>query len=75
MDMFRYWRVAAAAVLTVGASLALSSCVLSPGAFESTLDLRRDGHFTFTYDGEIHLLALSRLAEMSNAADDGDDFV
>jgi hypothetical protein len=33
--------------------LALTSCFLAPGAFTSTLDLRRDGSFTFAYKGEI----------------------
>ncbi len=33
--------------------LALTSCFLSPGAFTSNLDLRRDGSFTFVYKGEI----------------------
>jgi hypothetical protein len=33
--------------------LALTSCFLAPGAFTSTLDLRRDGTFTFAYKGEI----------------------
>jgi len=74
MHIFRHWRLAAAGALAAAASLALSACIVSPGAFESTFGLRRDGTFTFTYEGEIHLLALSRLAEMSNLAG-GDDFV
>jgi hypothetical protein len=53
----------AAAGLVVAASLLLSSCFLSPGKFDATLDLRKDGHFTFTYTGEIYLLALGQLAE------------
>lgn len=75
MHMFRHWRVAAAGALAAAASMVLSACILSPGAFESTFDLRRDGTFTFTYEGEIHLLALSRLAEMSNEAEGGGDFI
>jgi hypothetical protein len=31
----------------------LSSCFLAPGAFTSSLDLRRDGSFTFAYKGEV----------------------
>ncbi len=33
--------------------LLLAGCLLSPGKFTSTLDLQRDGSFTFTYAGEI----------------------
>lgn len=33
--------------------LLLTGCLLSPGKFASTLDLQRDGTFTFTYVGEI----------------------
>lgn len=33
--------------------LALTSCFLIPGAFTSNLDLRKDGNFTFGYQGEI----------------------
>jgi hypothetical protein len=62
-------RTAAACVLVAGAALALSSCIASPGKFAATLDLRRDGAFTFTYDGEIYLLALSRLASMASEAE------
>jgi len=40
--------------------LALSACLLTPGKFTSTLDIRKDGAFTFTYKGEVIL------AEMKN---------
>lgn len=53
-----------AGALLAALSLALSACLLTPGQFTSTLDLRRDGRFTFTYAGEIRMLALSRLAQM-----------
>lgn len=46
--------------------LALAGCLLSPGKFVSQLDIRKDRSFSFTYTGEIHLLALSKLAEMGN---------
>lgn len=39
------------AILTL--PLALTSCFLIPGAFTSNLDLRKDGNFTFAYQGEI----------------------
>jgi hypothetical protein len=43
-------------------SLALASCLLAPGKFTSALEIRRDGRFNFSYIGEIHMLALSKLA-------------
>ena len=33
--------------------LALAACFLIPGEFGSTLDVRKDGRFAFTYSGEI----------------------
>lgn len=48
-------------------ALAVSACMLMPGRFVSELDVRRDGRFTFTYSGEIHLLALSKLGEREGA--------
>lgn len=75
MQVFQRWRLAAAAVFAAAASVVLSACVLWPGAFESTLDLRRDGTFTFSYSGEIHLLALSKLADMANQAEQDEEFV
>ncbi|HLL31875.1 MAG TPA: hypothetical protein VK403_12850 [Allosphingosinicella sp.] len=38
------------------AALVLSSCVLSPGKFVSTLHIAKDRGFTFTYAGEVILL-------------------
>ena len=69
------WRAGAAGLLALGASLMLAACLVSPGKFTSTLDLRRDGTFTFSYDGQIYLLALSRLAEMANGQETSGDFV
>ena len=43
-------------------SLLLASCLWAPGKFTSSLDLRKDGRFAFAYTGEIHMLALSKLA-------------
>ena len=51
----------------VALGLALAACMLSPGKFVSELDIRKDGHFRFSYTGEIHVLALSQLADMMNA--------
>lgn len=60
----------AAAVVLAALALALSGCLLVPGKFRSSLDIRKDGHFTYTYAGEIHVLALSRLARMAQDADE-----
>jgi hypothetical protein len=38
------------------AALTLSSCILSPGKFVSTLHIAKDRSFTFTYAGEVVLL-------------------
>lgn len=40
-------------VLALAAPLLLASCLLTPGRFESSLDIRRDRSFTFTYVGEV----------------------
>lgn len=37
----------------IAALLALSACLVTPGKFESALDIRADRQFTFTYKGEI----------------------
>jgi len=52
-----------AAAVVVALGLALSACLLLPGKFTSSLDLRKDGRFTYTYTGEIRMLALSKLAQ------------
>lgn len=59
-----------AAALAAASSLALTGCLLSPGAFTSELQLMKDGSFTYSYDGEIQMLALSKLAEMGNEAEE-----
>src|SRR5205085_4890912 len=71
--MTRTVRMAAAAIVAA-ASLLLSSCFLSPGKFDATLDLRKDGHFTFTYTGEIYLLALGQLAEAARKDSESQEF-
>jgi len=60
-----------APALLAASSLALSGCFMTPGSFDSTLDIRSDGRFTFTYDGEIFMAALSDFAEMA-AAEEAD---
>lgn len=63
----------AVTALAAALALLLGGCLLLPGKFASTLDLRQGGAFTYTYEGEIHLLALSKLARMGEKA--GDEFV
>lgn len=58
-----------AAALAAASSLALSRCLLSPGSFISELHLMKDGTFSYNYDGEIQMLALSQLAAMGNKGD------
>ena len=59
-----------AAALAGASALMLSGCLLSPGKFASELQLMEDGSFSYSYDGEIQMLALSKLAEMANKSED-----
>ena len=68
MRVLRFLSVAALAAMLAG-------CLLSPGHFTSAMDIRRDGRFSFSYDGQIYLLALSKLAEMGAKADAEEEFV
>ncbi|MDZ4138751.1 MAG: hypothetical protein U1D66_07710 [Erythrobacter sp.] len=60
-------RLGAAAVLA-GFALALSGCFMTPGKFTSELALTGPDSFTFSYDGEIFFLTLSKLAQMDAAS-------
>jgi hypothetical protein len=62
MSFMRFAFVAAAA-------LTLSSCILSPGKFVSTLHIAKDRSFTFTYVGEVILL--DPAAAMSKGMEEG----
>lgn len=57
-----------AAAMLAGFSLLLTGCFITPGKFTSELVLGPDQDFTFTYEGEIFFLGLSRLAEMGESA-------
>lgn len=59
-----------AAGLVAGLSLLLSGCLLSPGKFAASLDIRMDGRFSYSYKGEIFLLGLSELAQMGAKAEE-----
>jgi len=71
-NMGRLTRVAAA----LTPIFLLSACLLTPGKFTSTLDIRKDGSFTFSYVGEVISVdpsagldsAASSAGESSNAS-------
>lgn len=52
----------------------LSACLVTPGKFESTLDIQADRSFTFTYRGEIIATDMGKgLGGMDVPDDDGSD--
>lgn len=53
-------RRASAGLLAFGLATLLSACFITPGKFTSALDIRKDGHFTYSYQGEIFMLAFSK---------------
>lgn len=55
-------RIAGGALIAAVCVL-LSACILMPGKFVSSLDLRKDGNFAFAYKGEIHFVSPSDLDE------------
>lgn len=59
-----------AASLVAALSMLVSACLMSPGKFEATLDLRKDGQFTYSYTGEIFVLGLSELMNKGERADE-----
>jgi predicted nucleic acid-binding Zn ribbon protein len=58
----------AAAGLAMMLSALLAACFVLPGKFASTLDLRKDGRFAYTYKGEVWVMGLSKLSEMGAGA-------
>lgn len=66
MTKFSMIRLRAAALLA-GFALVLSGCFMSPGKFASELALTGPDSFTFSYEGEIFFLTLSKLATMEAA--------
>ncbi len=51
--MGHFARRAAGLLIALAAPLLLTGCLLAPGKFTSTLDIRADRSFTFTYVGEV----------------------
>ena len=60
--MSAYW-IRAKAVGVVVFCLLAAGCFLLPGTFTSELTVRRDGTFAFSYQGDVHVLALSKMAQ------------
>ena len=58
-----------AATLLAGFALALSGCFMTPGKFTSEFAITGSDSFTFSYEGEIFFLGLSKLAQMDWAAE------
>jgi hypothetical protein len=56
----------AAAGFSLLLSAVLTACFVLPGKFASTLDLRKDGRFSYSYKGEVWVMGLSKLSEMGN---------
>jgi hypothetical protein len=65
--MREFWKWPA---IALGLAL-LSACILTPGKFTSTLDIKRDRSFTFTYVGEVIAEPPSTGLE-SSTSDDAD---
>ena len=57
----------AGAIAALG--LLLAACILMPGKFASSLDLARDGRFSFSYKGEIHFVSPSQLDDKKEGED------
>ncbi len=63
------------AIFATAMLLALAACFMSPGKFTSTLDIRADRSFTFTYKGEVIVTDMSDLPNGLDQpdSDDGKD--
>lgn len=57
--------------IIIGAALTLflAACLLSPGIFSSSLDVRKDGRFRFVYSGQIYMLPLSKAGQSDDRFD------
>lgn len=69
MTMISAIRLRAVAVLNACA-LTLTGCFMTPGKFTSELAIPGPDSFTFSYDGEIFFLGLSKIAQMGAAGDE-----
>ena len=70
MTHLRMGRRTGGAAVLAAIVLILAGCML-PGKFTSSLDIRKDGTFTYGYTGDIHMLMLmSEFAEMGSSSAD-----
>lgn len=69
MNAISSMRARAAAVLAA-LSLVMAGCLITPGKFTAELALTGADQFTFSYDGEIFFLGLSKLAQMGSSAEE-----
>ncbi|MGE4430083.1 MAG: hypothetical protein AB7E05_04990 [Sphingobium sp.] len=53
--------------------LMLGACIMSPGKFTSTLDIRADRSFTFAYKGEVIVNDFSDMSKGLGDSDSGDE--
>lgn len=58
-----------AGVCVAGTALMLSGCFFTPGQFDSTLTLHRDGSFAYRYTGEISIMGMTQMAKMDSPAE------
>ena len=56
-------------LILLTACLLVAGCFLLPGKFGSELTLKRDGTFAFSYRGDVHVLALTKMAQEDFADD------
>ncbi|MCB2089456.1 MAG: hypothetical protein R3E18_02425 [Sphingomonadaceae bacterium] len=64
-------RLAIGAMAAMGAVL-LSGCMILPGKFVSELMIMKDGRFSYSYQGDIHILSMSKLAQMGSQMEGGE---
>jgi hypothetical protein len=58
--------------VALGTVLMLSACLVTPGKFTSTLDIRADRNFAFTYKGEVLALDMDNAMQGSGISDDSE---
>ncbi|HEY0149900.1 MAG TPA: hypothetical protein VGB70_12975 [Allosphingosinicella sp.] len=61
----KFIRIAAAGAF----ALLATACLLAPGKFDASLDIRRDGSFTYRYAGEVVFITPAAAAEAQAEAD------
>lgn len=59
--------------LALAMPLLLTSCLLTPGKFDAAMDVRKDGSFTYRYNGEIVLATAHAVMDAAAKADEDFD--